>query len=428
MTTWKTKSGTQRGFSLLELLLTVAIIAILAALLLPALTSAQGKARRTQCAANLKQLGVAFHSWAHDHNDKLPMEVPMSERGTLEFAQPGVSMVAFKHFQALSNELVETRLLVCPSDRGRVAAVTFADMQNSNVSYLVNTRAVFGKTESVLAGDRNIRTSGRMEYTFLQFGPGDAVEWSSALHGSRGNILFGDAHVDLVLAQNAGHQLTNAGEVVAALPQPDVPPVSDAAAVAPPTFASSGNASAGTGSSASQGSSTMQSTPPTGGNSTAAGGTISGNTATGVGNSTGSGNATPANTSTAVGAGAGTSGSANVPAAVANAASNAASPFFPREANPSSLSSAGAGVIETSAPVAFAGTNVPAPASVTTTNAPTRAGGVLSEKEPENELVSISQRLGKVGTRSTYSFLLVLLAILVAIEVIRRRKKRNQQR
>jgi prepilin-type N-terminal cleavage/methylation domain-containing protein/prepilin-type processing-associated H-X9-DG protein len=230
MTTGRTQFPIRRGFSLLELLFTVAIIAILAALLLPVLQQARGKAQRTRCTNNLKQIGTAFHVWAHDHGDKFPMEVSMAERGTREFAQPGVSMVAYKHFQALSNELVESRLLVCPSDRLRVPAVTFADLQNSNLSYFVNTRAVFGKTESPVAGDRNIRTSGRMEYTYIQFGAGDAVEWSSALHGNRGNVVFGDAHVDVILSARAGNQLTNSGEVIAALPEPDL--VASAALVA----------------------------------------------------------------------------------------------------------------------------------------------------------------------------------------------------
>ena len=50
----------QPGFTLVELLVVVAIISMLAALLLPALATAKEKARKTTCLSNLKELGVAY--------------------------------------------------------------------------------------------------------------------------------------------------------------------------------------------------------------------------------------------------------------------------------------------------------------------------------------------------------------------------------
>src|ERR1039457_5034202 len=127
------KTSSTSGFTLVGMLVVIGVIAVLAALLLPALASAKRKAQRINCVNNLKQCALAFRIWEGDNNDKYPMDVPTAKGGTREFV---TGADTFRHFQVMSNELSTQKILICPSDT-RTAAANFVRLNNQNVSYFV---------------------------------------------------------------------------------------------------------------------------------------------------------------------------------------------------------------------------------------------------------------------------------------------------
>ena len=75
------KEARGRAFTLIELLVVIAIIAILAAILLPVLARARERGRAIVCLSNTRQLLLAWHFYAGDHEDLLPYNLGMTAGG-----------------------------------------------------------------------------------------------------------------------------------------------------------------------------------------------------------------------------------------------------------------------------------------------------------------------------------------------------------
>jgi prepilin-type N-terminal cleavage/methylation domain-containing protein/prepilin-type processing-associated H-X9-DG protein len=103
-----------KAFTLIELLVVIGIIAILAALLLPALIQARERARRIACASNLHQYGMACQIYANDADNKLPV-MPTATDSTGSFGGYYPWDVAVRTVNSLMQNGTQRHIFFCPS-------------------------------------------------------------------------------------------------------------------------------------------------------------------------------------------------------------------------------------------------------------------------------------------------------------------------
>jgi len=196
-----TKSKQSAGFTLVEILIVVAVIGLLSALLLPAFSRARETARRTSCAGNLHQIGLALRQYATDYNNRYPVR----------YADSGLDSRKNNWRVQLFPYARNAEVFRCPSNPNNNQSATVTTPANGvdiNVSYACNYNSAglgaFGNND----GSQHVRLNSISQpaeliavveslssEADLDMDDPAMIGQLFAGHQQRSNYLFVDGHV-----------------------------------------------------------------------------------------------------------------------------------------------------------------------------------------------------------------------------------------
>lgn len=186
----------KHAFTLVELLVIIAVVAILAALLLPALSRVKEKARRIECTSNLRQVNLAIRLYADDHSDSLPV---------LPDPNPYPNGVGAYYKQLVKGYLGLTgpaapaeKVFMCPADRTVCTEMTHAFTSYTFNGYEAGPEALPRITGQKLSSIRSPATAVTAGEWPAFFGGSWHPLKNGACADAKSVLSFVDGHVAFV--------------------------------------------------------------------------------------------------------------------------------------------------------------------------------------------------------------------------------------